>query len=499
VSTGRRASAAPGRALNLWHMAFAIPDSDGSTRAAFADLLAEDSAVLELAERFRSHGHELYLVGGAVRDALLGRPHGDLDFATDAPPERTLELVDASASTVWLQGMSFGTVGAEVAGTRLEITTFRTERYAPVSRHPQVTYESDIRADLSRRDFTINAIALRLPQREPTDPFGGVKDIAARLIKTPVDAEVSFRDDPLRMLRAFRFMSQLDFRIADEVLDTIARLKEQIATVSAERIQEELTKLVLGERPGAALRSAIDVGLAQLFIPELAELRLEQDPQHRHKDVFAHTLAVVERTPTNRELRLAALLHDIGKPRTRRIGPDGVSFHQHEVVGAHMAKARLRALRYPNEVVDTVGELIRLHHRFHTYSLGWSDSAVRRYVKDAGALLGALNDLVRADCTTRNPQRARQLAARMDELEGRIADLAAQEEIARIRPELDGHEVMAFLGVPPGPVVGDALAHLLEIRLDEGLIGKDEAYKRLEAWAHERGIAAGSPSSQDPG
>jgi poly(A) polymerase len=476
-------------------MASAAPLPEAGTRAAFSALLADDSPVMELARRFRSHGHELYLVGGAVRDVFLDRAgEGDLDLATDATPERTLELVRAVATRLWLQGAAFGTVGAEVGGSRLEITTFRSERYPADSRHPEVWFESDIETDLSRRDFTINALAVRLPEREAIDPFEGLKDLRQRVLRTPIEPDASFTDDPLRMLRAFRFASQLDFRIAERVLDAIGRLKDQILTVSAERIQEELTKLLLGEQPGYALRLAIDVGLAQRFIPELADLKLAQDPMHRHKDVFAHTLAVVERTPPERALRLAALLHDIGKPRTRRIGPEGVSFHHHEVVGAQMAKARLRALRYPNDVVESVGELIRLHHRFHTYSLGWSDSAVRRYVKDAGPLLPALNALVRADCTTRNPKRARELAARMDELEERIAQLAAKEELAKLRPELDGHQIMAFLGVPPGPVVGEALAFLLEIRLDEGLIGKEEAYRRLEAWARERGIG---PRSSD--
>jgi poly(A) polymerase len=375
----------------------------------------------------------------------------------------------------------------------MEITTFRTEKYTPGSRHPEVDFATEVETDLSRRDFTINAMAIRLPERDAIDPFDGVRDLERRLIRTPMEPEVSFTDDPLRMLRAFRFASQLDFRIDASVLRGVSELKEALRTVSAERIREELARLLLGKSPGRALELADRTGITELFLPELPTLKLQQDPVHRHKDVFHHTLAVVERTPddpSDLQLRLAALLHDIGKPKTRRIDPDeGVSFHQHEVVGARMAEARLRALRFDNETVSAVRELIRLHHRFHTYRLGWTDSAVRRYVRDAGPLLGKLNALVRADCTTRNPTLAKQLNERMDELEARIEELAAQEELARIRPELDGKQVMAYLGVEPGPVVGEALDMLLEVRLDEGFIGDDEIYKRLDEWAHDRGIA----------
>ena len=452
-------------------------------------LLREGSPVLSLARRFRGRGHELYVVGGHLRDALLERdPPSDVDLATDARPDEILEVVRPVASRVWLQGMRFGTVGAEVEGQSMEITTFRSERYPAESRHPDVAFESDIVTDLSRRDFTINALALRLPERDPIDPFNGAEDIASRVIRTPGDPIASFTDDPLRMLRAFRFASQLDFTVVDEVLEAIGKLKEQIHTISAERIRDELTKLLVGEAPGRALQLAEATGLAALFLPELGSLKLEQDPVHRHKDVFTHTLAVIARTPPDLELRLAALLHDIGKPKTRRIGSDGVTFHHHEVVGADMARRRLQALRYPNELVSSVTELIRLHHRFHTYRLGWSDSAVRRYARDAGPVLSKLNALVRADCTTRNRDRARRLSQRMDELESRISELAAQEELDRMRPELDGHEVMRFLGVEPGPVVGEALAFLLDVRLDEGLIGKEAAMERVLAWARARGI-----------
>jgi poly(A) polymerase len=459
-----------------------------AARSALADLLADGSAVMKLAQRFTAASHQLYLVGGPVRDAFLSRPHRDLDFATDATPDQTLEIVKPVASAVWLQGVDFGTVGVQIEGFHMEITTFRTEKYEPESRHPKVHFESDIETDLSRRDFTINAMAVRLPDKEPIDPFGGSADLSARLIRTPIDPKASFTDDPLRMLRAFRFASELNFHIDQGVLDAIAELKELIGTVSAERIRDELVRLVCGKAPAQALRLADQTGLTDLFLPELSELKLEQDPVHRHKDVFAHTLAVLERTDPIPELRLAALLHDVGKPKTRHIAPDGVSFHHHEIVGAEMAAARLRALRFPNETVDTVSELIRLHHRFHTYRLGWTDSAVRRYVRDAGPLLGYLNLLVRADCTTRNPAKARELANRMDELEKRIAELARKEELDQIRPDLDGTQVMAYLGVPPGPIVGEAREVLLEHRLEEGPLGEDEAYRRLGEWARSRGI-----------
>ena len=451
-------------------------------------LLEEGSVVMNLAARFRSADHELYLVGGPVRDLALSRAHADLDFATDAVPQETLKIVKPAAEDVWLQGMDYGTVGVRIDGISMEITTFRTEKYQPDSRHPEVSFESDIDTDLSRRDFTINAMAIRLPERDPIDPFKGLADLNSKLITTPIEPEVSFLDDPLRMLRAFRFASQLDFRIADEVLQAITDLKEKMLSVSAERIQAELSKLLIGEAPGRALDLADATGLTDLFLPELGALKLEQDPVHRHKDVFHHTLAVVERTPPILNLRLAALLHDIGKPKTRRIGPEGVSFHHHEVVGADMARERLRALRYPNQIVNDVEQLIRLHHRFHTYRQGWSDSAVRRYVRDAGPLYELLNKLVRADVTTRNPEKVRRIFQRMDRLEARVGELAKQEEIERLRPELDGFQIMAYLGVEQGRVVGEAREYLMEVRLDEGPIGTDAAYERLDTWARERDI-----------
>ncbi|HEX2239697.1 MAG TPA: CCA tRNA nucleotidyltransferase [Actinomycetota bacterium] len=463
-------------------------DTTERARAALAAVLKPGSPVLELAGQFEKRGRELYLVGGWVRDALLGRAHEDLDFATNAEPEETRAIVASLATNVWLQGIEFGTVGAELDGMNVEITTFRTEKYQPSSRHPNVKFAADVETDLARRDFTMNAIAIKLPELAAIDPFDGRADLDQKLIRTPIDPRDSFSDDPLRMLRAFRFASQLGFHVDDSALEAIGELRAQIETVSAERVRDELVSLLLGAAPGRALDLADKTGLLELVLPEVSALKLEQDPVHKHKDVFHLTLAVMERTPRERDLRLAALLHDIGKPRTRRISKEGVSFHHHEVVGADMAEARLRALRFPNEVAVKVSEMIRLHHRFHTYRLGWTDSAVRRYVRDAGALLGDLNRLVRADCTTRDTAKARRLAARMDELEERIADLAEKEALDRIRPELDGNEVMKLLGIGPGPLVGEALAYLLEIRLDEGEIGKDAARERLAEWARAKGL-----------
>jgi poly(A) polymerase len=464
------------------------PASQDQGHHDLAALLAEGSPVLKLADAFQSAGRELYLVGGKVRDALLSRRNDDLDFCTDAEPEQTLELLRPLAEHVWLQGMRYGTVGARIDGINVEVTTFRTEKYQPSSRHPDVTFAADIETDLSRRDFTVNAMAVRLPDREPVDPFKGLEDLQARLLRTPIEAEESFSDDPLRMLRAFRFASQLDFKVDRGVLDAIAELKGLLENVSMERIRDELSRLICGAAPGRALELADRTGLLEMFLPEVSNLKLEQDPVHRHKDVFKHTLAVLERTDPDLVLRLAAMLHDIGKPKTRRISPEGVTFHHHEIEGAKMAEARLKTLRYPNDVVDAVRSVIELHHRFHTYALGWTDSAVRRYVRDAGPLLGTLNALVRADCTTRNPDKARRLARRMDELEERMRHLTQQEALESMRPALDGFQVMAYLGVPPGPLVGEARDFLLEIRLEEGEIDEDEAYRRLEQWAAAHGI-----------
>jgi poly(A) polymerase len=449
-----------------------------------------DPLAKELGDRFQAAGHELYLVGGVVRDMVMGRlPDADADFATDASPAETSQLLRGWAEAQYLVGVRYGTVGARRRGRVLEITTFREERYPESERKPAVTFAKDIQTDLSRRDFTINAMAVRLPEGEFVDPFEGVKDLAAKLLDTPLDPEVAFSDDPLRMLRAARFVAQLGVEPAPRVVEAIGRMRERLRIVSGERIREELDKLLVGMDAGKGLMLLVRTGLADEFLPELSALQLEQDPVQRHKDVLRHTLAVVERVDPEPVLRLAALLHDIGKPATREITGDGVSFHHHEVVGARMAEVRLRELRYPNAIVEDVRKLVELHLRFHGYGEGWTDSAVRRYVRDAGHLLDELNQLTRADCTTRDPRRAERFGRLQDELEERIARLAEQENLEAMRPPLDGRQVMERLGLEPGPVVGEALAFLMEIRMDRGEIAEEEAYELLDAWARERGIS----------
>jgi poly(A) polymerase len=449
-----------------------------------------DPLAKELGDRFQAAGHELFLVGGAVRDLVTGRlaPGTDTDFATDATPAETSRLLRGWAEAQYLVGVRFGTVGARRHGRVIEITTFREERYPEDERKPSVTFAKDIGTDLSRRDFTINAMAVRLPDGEFVGPFEGVKDLAAKRLDTPLEPEVSFSDDPLRMLRAARFVAQLGVTSAPRVVDAIARMRDRIGIVSAERIREELDKLLVAESAGAGLALLVDTGLAEEFLPELPSLRLEQDPVHRHKDVLRHTFAVVERLEPDPVLRLAGLLHDIGKPSTREITPDGVSFHHHEVVGARMAEQRLRELRYPNSTVEDVRKLVELHLRFHGFGDGWTDAAVRRYVRDAGPLLDKLNLLTRADCTTRDPKRAERFGRLQDELEERIARLAEQENLEAMRPTLDGRQVMERLGLEPGPLVGEALAYLMEIRMERGEISEEEAYGLLDTWARERGI-----------
>ena len=449
-----------------------------------------DPLAKELGDRFQAAGHELYLVGGVVRDLVIGRltPVTNFDFATDALPAETSRLLRGWAEAQYLVGVRFGTVGARRHGTLVEITTFREERYPEDERKPAVSFAKDIRTDLSRRDFTINAMAVRLPDGEFIDPFEGVKDLAAKRLYTPLDPEIAFSDDPLRMLRAARFVSQYGVTPVPRVVEAIEQMRERLRIVSAERVREELDKLLLAESPGAGLALLVETGLAEEFLPELPALQLEQDPVHRHKDVLRHTFAVIERLEPDQVLRLAGLLHDIGKPSTREITPDGVSFHHHEVVGARMAEERLRDLRYPNVVVEDVRKLVELHLRFHGFGEGWTDAAVRRYVRDAGPLLDRLNQLTRADCTTRDPKRAERFALLQDELEERIARLAEQENLEAIRPTLDGRQVMERLGLEPGPVVGEALAYLMEIRMERGEIPEDEAYGLLEQWAKERGF-----------
>jgi poly(A) polymerase len=452
--------------------------------------LEVDPVALELGERFRGAGFELYLVGGAVRDVLLQRPStGELDFATDATPEETINVLQGWAERRYLQGIRWGTVGAIRGSTAVEITTFRKEVYPEDDRHPRVTFAGELEVDLSRRDFTVNAMAVRLPEREFVDPFGGVRDLAAKRLDTPMQPAISFGDDPLRMLRVARFAATLGLTPAGRVTDAMKRMCHRLDIVSAERIRDELSRLLLADDPRPGLELAVRTGLADRFLPELPALELEQDPVHRHKDVLRHTFAVVARCrPPELKLRLAALLHDIGKPATRAFTAEGVQFHHHEMEGARLAEARLKALRYPGDVVSDVVKLVEMHLRFHTYRMGWNDPAIRRYVRDAGDLLDPLNQLVRADCTTQNPRKAQELAALQDELEVRIARLAAEENVKAIKPPLDGNDIMAHLGLRPGPLVGEAREFLLEERIERGPIEKDEAYRLLDEWASVRGI-----------
>ena len=444
-----------------------------------------------LADRFAAAGFRLYLVGGVVRDAFLDRlaDRTDLDFTTDAPPDDIERILEPWADATWTQGKRFGTIGAKKGDRTYEVTTHRAEAYSSDSRKPDVRFSTSIEADLSRRDFTVNAMALRLgegPDLELVDPYEGVVDLVTKRLRTPLAPDESFSDDPLRMLRAARFLTGYGLQPDDDLVDAVKRLHGRLEIVSAERIRDELDKLMVVESPADGLWFLADTGLADEFLPELPALGLEQDPIHRHKDVLAHTIAVVEKTSPDRILRLAALFHDVGKPKTRSIGPNGVSFHHHEVVGARITRDRMRALRYPAEDVEAVTRLVELHLRFHTYKMGWTDSAVRRYVRDAGPLLGRLNELTRCDCTTRNKRRADELARRMDSLELRIAELRQQEELDAIRPDLDGKAVMDLLGVPPGPVIGHALTFLLDLRMEEGPLGREEAERRLLAWWAEQ-------------
>jgi poly(A) polymerase len=464
----------------------------------FAPILSE---MAPLAQRFRDAGHRLYLVGGTVRDLLMAsdadslRADMDFDATTTARPEETKKLVADIADSVWTQGEKFGTIGLHINGRSYEITTHRAEAYSPDSRKPDVQYGDSIEVDLSRRDFTINAMALEITSDTPTlvDPYGGVDDLMNRVLRTPLSPEESFSDDPLRMLRAARFISQLEV-VPDPALTTAVKsMAERLKIVSAERIRNELDRLMVTDHPSHGLWFLIDTGLADYFLPELPAMRLEQDPIHRHKDVLTHSIAVVENVRPDaspdfdfRRTRLAALFHDIGKPKTRSVKDGkGVTFYHHEVEGARMTKHRLRELKYPNDDIEAITELVALHLRFHTYQMGWTDSAVRRYVRDAGDQLSELNVLTRCDCTTRNEKKARILSSRMDDLEARIAELNAKEELKKLRPELDGQQVMELLSVPAGPIVGAALEFLMDIRLEEGMIGDDAIRARLTAWWDE--------------
>jgi poly(A) polymerase len=464
--------------------------------------LVDLSPVLtRLGERFTGAGFEVHLVGGSVRDALLAArsgpaPAGDLDVTTDARPEQVLELLHGWAGSTWNTGIEFGTVGVEVDGVRVEITTFRADRYDRQSRNPEVAWGHSLVDDLARRDFTVNAMAVSLgPDRTVTDPFGGLGDLLAGRLRTPGAAVDSFADDPLRMLRGVRFVAQLGLAPAPEVVEAMTSLAPELGRITPERVQVELSKTLLQDAPRAALELFVATGLADVVLPELPALRMEIDEHHQHKDVYAHSLTVLERAIALEKadagapspdlvLRLAALLHDIGKPATRRHEARGrVSFHHHEVVGAKLVRKRLTALRFSKEITEAVARLTFLHLRFHGYGSGeWTDSAVRRYVTDAGDLLPRLHKLVRSDCTTRNRKRAAVLAATYDSLEERIADLAARENLAQIRPDLDGNRIMEILGLPPGPDVGRAWSFLKELRLERGPLEPDEAEAELRAW-----------------
>ncbi|MED7820947.1 CCA tRNA nucleotidyltransferase [Streptomyces chiangmaiensis] len=472
-------------------------------RRAVSELLRVSPVADDLARRFEDAGFSLALVGGSVRDALLGRLGNDLDFTTDARPEDVLKIVRPWADATWDVGIAFGTVGAQkearvgdaVQGFQIEVTTYRSESYDRTSRKPEVSYGDSMAEDLVRRDFTVNAMAVVLPEKKFVDPYGGLGDLATRVLRTPGTPEESFSDDPLRMLRAARFAAQLDFEVAPEVVKAMKEMAGRIEIVSAERVRDELNKLILSAHPRKGLRLLVETGLADRVIPELPALRLERDEHHRHKDVYDHTLIVLEQAMALEEngpdltLRIAALLHDIGKPRTRRFEKDGrVSFHHHEVVGAKMAKKRMMTLKYPNDLVKDVARLVELHLRFHGYGAGeWTDSAVRRYVRDAGPLLDRLHKLTRSDCTTRNKRKAAALSRAYDGLEERIAQLQEQEELDAIRPDLDGNQIMEILGVDPGPIVGQAYTFLLELRLENGPMEHDAAVAALKDWWAEQG------------
>jgi poly(A) polymerase len=467
------------------------------------DSLAPVAGLLyELGTLFHNAGHELALVGGPVRDAFLGRtsPLADLDFTTSAEPTQIQRLLDGWAENSWDTGIAFGTISASKNERQIEITTYRSENYNPDSRKPDVEFGSELAADLGRRDFTVNAMALILPTLEFVDLFEGLKDLEKKILRTPFTPVQSFSDDPLRMLRAARFASQLQFSIATDVIDAMREMAPRLDIVSAERIREELIKIVMSNHPRVGLTVMVETGLAEYVLPELPLLQLEEDEHHHHKDVYEHTLKVLEQAidletghepqlPGDLILRMAALLHDIGKPKTRKFESDGrVSFHHHEVVGARMTKKRMKSLRFSNEQIDEVSQLVELHLRFHGYGTGeWSDSAVRRYVRDAGPLLSRLHKLTRADSTTRNKRRAEALQKAYDGLEQRIADLQEQEELDSIRPDLNGAQIMEILGIGPGREVGEAYKFLLELRLDQGPLAPQLAQEQLLLWWSERG------------
>ena len=467
---------------------------DAASELAIRSLIERAPLASSLAQAFKSAGFKLALVGGPVRDAILGRLGNDLDFTTDAKPEETKKILRDWAEDIWDVGIEFGTIAGKRGDTTVEITTYRSDKYDPNSRKPEVQFGEHIEGDLSRRDFTVNAMALELTYDKPKfiDEFNGLADLSAKVLRTPVTAEQSFSDDPLRMMRAARFASQLNFEIAEAELQAMQEMANRIEIISAERIRDEFIKLLMSDNPRRGITILVKTGLAELVLPEIPKLQLEIDEHHHHKDVYEHSLTVLEQAMAledrlsgkNLVIRLAALLHDIGKPKTRALIPGGgVSFHHHEIVGARLAKERLKKLRFSNEVIDDVETLIALHLRFHGYGAGeWTDSAVRRYVRDAGSLLTHLHVLTRADCTTRNQRKAERLAATYDELEARIEKLAAEEELAAIRPDLDGAEVMQLLNLKPSKEVGEALDFLLELRLEQGPQSKERATEALLNW-----------------
>ncbi len=450
----------------------------------------------ELGERFTAAGEQIALVGGPVRDAILGRLHNDLDFTTSARPETTEKLLSGWADAIWDMGRSFGTIGCRKGDWTVEITTYRSDAYDATSRKPDVEYGHTLEGDLGRRDFTVNAMAMTLPDLALVDPYGGRADLARGVLRTPGTPQESFSDDPLRMLRAARFAAQLDFEVDPAVVAAMTDMADRIEIVSAERVRDELVKLLMSAHPRRGLTLLVGTGLAERVLPELPALALERDEHHRHKDVYEHTLTVLEQSIDLEDRlggpdlvsRLAALMHDVGKPRTRRFQEDGtVTFHHHDVVGAKLTRKRLRALRFSNDVVDAVAKLVELHLRFHGYGSGeWTDSAVRRYVRDAGDELERLHVLTRADCTTRNKRKAERLRRTYDDLEARIARLAEEEELAAIRPDLSGHQIMETLGIGPGRDVGAAYHFLLELRMDRGPMSEQDAREALLSWWRSR-------------
>src|SRR5215472_1206972 len=495
------------RALPLPSMA--VPISNEQRRAAAALLRERVPEVADIGRLFAKHGHQLALVGGPVRDVFRSEQPSDLDLTTDATPEQVLAIVDGWADATWTAGIAFGTVGLRKGSLVFEITTYRSEQYQVTSRKPDVRYGRSLEEDLSRRDFTINAMAARLPGYELVDPFGGLDALRDKVLRTPGRPEDSFSDDPLRILRAARFAAKLGFTVAADVRTAMTEQAPRLKIVSAERITGELTKLMLTPDPALGIDILVQTGVADRVLPEVPLLRMEADEHHRHKDVYQHSLTVlrqaIELEPRyglepDQTVRLAALLHDIGKPKTRELLPDGrVAFHMHDVIGARLTERRLRALRFPNHVIGDVSKLVGLHLRFHGYGDGeWTDSAVRRYVRDAGPLLSRLHVLTRADCTTRNQARARRLARAYDGLEQRIAELSVQEELGKIRPELDGHDIMRILGLAQGPLVGEARDFLLELRMARGEIGRRQAVQELLGWAAGRGISVPDPEPPDP-